>query len=385
MNKPRLKILFIIPSMIGGGAERVLLQLLQQLDEETYQITLCVVFKKGIYLRQIPEHVKVITLFKDGYLLRVFNKLHVWFGINTLYKWLARRKLTDHYEIGVSFLDSVYTDLLFFLDARIDKKIAWVHASYLTNPAYKNVLKGAYLHRVRAQRYSRLDKIVFVSHDAKNEFESQVGTYKEAEVIYNFVDKELIIRKALVPLVYPFNKTVFNLIAVGNLLPVKDHTKLIKAVSRLKQDNIPFVLRILGEGHLYLELTNLIKSLDLTHQIILEGFVENPYPLMKNSDIFIMSSNSEALPSALIEAMILGMPSVVTNCSGCREVAAQGAYSLVTANNESALYEGIQQMLLNESMRQEYKSRALEGAKRFSSLHQIDKIKSCLVKDVILD
>ena len=89
MVPQKLRILFIIPSLEEGGAERVLVNLLKKFDFDRYEVDLCVVEKRGIYFGEIPAQVKVITLFSNELTCKVFNGLHVRYNFNFTYRWLA--------------------------------------------------------------------------------------------------------------------------------------------------------------------------------------------------------------------------------------------------------------------------------------------------------
>ena len=175
MTSQKQKILFIIPSLEEGGAERVLVNLLKRFDFQRFEVDLCVVEKRGIYFGEIPSQVNVITFFKNQFVCKVFNGLHVRFNINLVYKWIANQKIKGNYDVGISFLDSAYTDILFFLRGKVSERISWVHSSYQTYLNFGKFYTGAYKERIIANRYRKLDKIVFVSNDSKREFEEIFG------------------------------------------------------------------------------------------------------------------------------------------------------------------------------------------------------------------
>jgi glycosyltransferase involved in cell wall biosynthesis len=112
-------------------------------------------------------------------------------------------------------------------------------------------------------------------------------------------------------------------------------------------------------------LKRLIHDLSLEEIVKLHGFVKNPYPLMKSSDVFVMSSVSEALPTVLCEAMILGVPALVTNCSGCRGLVENGEYGLM-ADQDDQDYADKMMLLMEESqLREHYAKKSLECAELF--------------------
>ncbi|MHC1775897.1 MAG: glycosyltransferase [Lentimicrobium sp.] len=365
MTSEKQKILFIIPSLEEGGAERVLVNLLNKFDYQRFEVDLCVVEKRGIYFGEIPPQIKIITLFNNKFVCKIFNGLHVRYNISLLYKWIANRKIKSSYDIGISFLDSAYTDILFFLKDKISRKISWIHSSYQTYQNFGKFYTGAYKERIIANRYSKLDNIVFVSNDSKKEFEEIFGQFPGMSVIYNMIDAKGVKKKAEEPLPAPFEADVANIVALGVLLPVKGYDKLIRAARLLKNDGVRFKLRILGNGDLENELKLLVRELDLEKEVELPGFHYNPFPFLKHSDVFAMTSVSEGLPTALIEAMILGLPTVVTDCSGCREIAGRGEFGIMTPQTDAGIYQGLKEAINSPSIQTYFRKKSLERAALF--------------------
>ncbi|MEL7221595.1 MAG: glycosyltransferase, partial [Bacteroidota bacterium] len=181
--KQKRKILFLLPALTGGGAERTLVNLLHKVNYNRFAITLVLVAKVGVYLDQLPKEVKLITLFDSAFLVRVLSYLQKKLGLEFLFSWPFSRKLKEQYDVAISFQDSNFTNLLFALPAST-KIVSWVHSSYVSNPNYSSSFANlAYRKRVKEQRYDRLDKLVFVSEDARKEFVSLFGDYSHSEVI----------------------------------------------------------------------------------------------------------------------------------------------------------------------------------------------------------
>jgi len=372
------KILFIIPSLEEGGAERVLANLLKRFDYSRFSVDLCVVEKRGIYFEEIPPQVKIITIFRNEFVCKVFNGLHVRFNINLIYRWLANWKIRGQYDVGISFLDSGYTDILFFLNSKVVRKISWVHSSYRTYRNFEKFYTGAYKKRVIENRYSKLDTIVFVSNDSKKEFGEIFGHFSSMRVIYNLIDAEDVVAKSAVHLSEPFKNDVINIVALGVLLPVKGYDKLIRAAKLLKDDYVSFKIRILGNGDLEEELRAQIKELSLDDEVELMGFHYNPFPFLRHSDVFVMTSVSEGLPTALCEAMILGLPTVVTDCSGCRELVDNGEFGIMVPQTDVGIYEGLKG-LINSPVRQEYlRKKSLERAELFDDAAILEQVYNLL-------
>ncbi len=358
MSSSRLKVLFLIHSLEEGGAERVLTNMLKMFDFTRFEVHLCVVENRGVYFKEVPEKVKVIRLFNHILLSRILIKLHVKFNMNLYLRLLVNAQVREHYDVGISFLDSAYTDFLFFLGKKIKRKITWVHSSYKTYSNFGRFYKGAYKKRITRNRYGKLDEIVFVSNDSRKEFEEIFGRMRSTRVILNLLNIEEINTRSNMKLDVSFDPKVANIVAVGVLLPVKGYEKLIQAAMLLKEENLKFKIRILGNGDLEESLHALIRDLGLEEEVELCGFKFNPYPYMNQSDIFVMTSVSEGWPTSLCEAFVLELPVVVTDCSGCRELVANGEYGIMVQQSAVAIAEGLKQLIEKPEKLQYYQKRS---------------------------
>ena len=286
-----------------------------------------------------------------------------------------KQKLKRDYDIGVSFIDSNFTDLLFFVKTK--KKVTWVHASYAS---YTNFSKfyadNNYRNKLKRERYHRLGTIVFVSQDAKEEFISIFGEYPNMPVIYNPIGKERVIELSGEKVTIEKNK--FQFVAIGSLLPVKGFDRLIRAANILKEQGYTFEILILGEGPERQKLEGLMHQYSLFSDIKLLGFQKNPYPYLANCDAFVMSSISEALPTVLCEAMILGKPVVVTSCSGCRELVNLGEYGLMAEQNDESLAEKMGQYIKEPETILRYAEKAKSRSKLFEDEEVMHKVYSIL-------
>ena len=372
--KNKTKVLFLIPSLVGGGAERTLINILKNIDYLLFDVHLVVVDNNGIYSKEVPSQVKVLPLFSNTKLVRVLSYIQKRIGFNTFIVNRFLKQIDSRYDTAISFLDSNFTDLLFKIP-NVNKTITWVHSSYKTNQNfYKFYKNDSYRNRLITHRYSKLDTIVFVSQDAKTEFEEIFGSFKNMPVIYNFMDEKNIHLKANS---FEVQKEVniIKFISVGSLFPVKGYDLLILAASKLKEIDIKFKIDIYGHGFLKEELLDLIKAHKLENFVKLKGFVSNPYPYIKNADVFIMSSKSEAMPMALCEAMILGKPVLVTNCSGCREVVNYGEFGLMSDNNIEDLAANMLKLIKDKASRENLSLKSLERAVLFSDKKIMSQVK----------
>jgi len=356
-----------MPSLRGGGAERTLINLLHKIDYNRYDVDLVVVSKEGPYVNKIPEQVKVKYFYRSKVLARTLAYFHRVFGVNWFYK--KKMSLLDKfYNVGISFLDSHFTDLLFYTD-KFEKRTAFVHSSYISHEHYKKFSTNDQIRKkVKRERYLRLDGIYFVSHDSMSDFVEIFGELPNMGVVYNIIDGESVLQKSgrsNSQSSANIKSDCFIFTAVGSLLPVKGFDRLVRASKIVRDKGYKFEVHIAGSGPEKERLQRLIKKLGLDDTVQLHGFVKNPYPLMKRSDVFVMSSVSEALPTVLCEAMILGVPSLVTNCSGCRGLVENGEFGLMAEQNDHDLAEKMMLYMDNPELLKHYSEKALKRAELF--------------------
>lgn len=358
------KILFVIPSLVGGGAENALIKLLRAFDYDQFSVTLLVVCYQGVYIDQVPAEVDVRYLFKNDNLVRILSYLQKKIGWVWLLKRVFLNKLDNDYDTAVSYLDSNFTDLLLFLSPKT-KKVTWVHSSYVSNKNFNKFYQNeSYRKRVILKRYSLLDTIVFVSNDSRREFEEVMGVFPDMRVLYNIFDEDEIRKKALIPLPGP-KKELFIFVAVGSLISVKGYDFLIEAIAKAVKAGYRFKVEIIGIGNLEGELKKQVKTLALEDTIVFLGYKKNPFPYILSSDVFVMTSISEALPSVLCEALILGKPVLITDTPGCREVIELGKHGMITERKSEAFANQMIACMTDSELLERYKMKAIMRGKVF--------------------
>lgn len=358
------KVLIIIPSLRGGGAERTLINLLEKIDRTKFDITVLSVLKKGVYLKQLPEDVILKTLFKNVLLFRLVSWIHIKFGFVIVPKFIFKLKIKEKFNVGISFLDGNFTDYLYFTD-KINKRYTIIHGSYQSDLNYlRNYLKKNYVEKLKRERYSRLDGIRFVSHDTMIEFKAIFGdNYKNASVLYNVLNINTVIEKGNSFVTPQIGK--FEFIAIGSLTEVKGFDLLIHSAKILHDKGLNFQLNIYGSGPLHGDLQKLILENNLGDQVKLKGFVENPYPYIKNANAILMSSISEALPTVLCEAFLFGIPAIVTDCPGCRELVDNGKYGIMVRRNPVEYSLAMESLICNKELYSDMKEKSTFRGKLF--------------------
>lgn len=355
-----IKLLFFIPDLAGGGAEKVLVNLVNNMDRKKFDITVKTLFDVGVNRDKLLPHIKREYCIKKQF--RGNSKFFRFFKPETLYK----RFIKEHYDIIVSYLEGPTARIVSGCTDEDTKLVSWIHVEQHTKE------KASYSFRSYDEAklcYGKFDKTICVSEYVKNDFSNIFNNVKNIEVLYNTIETDKIIEKADEPIDdYYFDKKAKTLVAVGTLKESKGFDKLIRIHKRLLDDGIFHNIIVLGQGPEKDNLLNMISKLDIENSFKLLGYNTNPYKYIKNSDMFVCSSVAEGFSTAATEALIVGTPVVTVEVSGMKEMlGGNNEYGIVTENNEDALYEGIKKMLTTPGMLEYYAERAKERGKEFST------------------
>lgn len=361
------KILFFIPTLGGGGAEKVLVNLVNNLDSKKYDITVQTLFDIGINKKSLKDNIKYKTIFRK----RIRGNIHILklFSRKFLFKMMIKEK----YDIIVSYLEGPTTRIVSGCTDLNTKLINWVHTEM------KNIKEFQKSYRNKKEMkiaYNRYDATVFVAEIAKTNFEKITKfNLKNEIVVRNVIDTNEIIEKSMEKI--EDTKKQITLVTLGRLVPIKGYDRLLRIHKKLLEEGINHDLWILGEGHERRNIEEFIRKNSLQSTVKLYGYQENPYKYLREADIYVCSSYVEGYSTAIAEALIIGKPIVTTRCSGMDEILQNGKYGLITENNENDLYNGIKKMLLNQAVRNKYKELALKRREYFNinkQLESVDKI-----------
>ncbi len=365
MIRSKKKILFMIDSLEGGGAERILSYLLRGMDRSLFDLHLLAVIGEGIYLNEIPDDVTVKYIFKSRWSqrykpVRNFYRLYrrsrlEMFKLSPSLLSLASG-IRDTYDVGISFCEGHNTPLLWLKRKHFIHTVSWIHVDLRT---HRTPLKRENLEH----HLGSIDRFFFVSEDARLGFLEACPSVKETsrlEVVYNPVETTRILQESRSATI---SKQQFTVLAIGRLTVQKRFDKLISVHKRLLDKGIKHEVRILGEGPDRTKLETQIRQLGVEKSCHLEGF-KNPYPYLAMADVFIMTSDYEGLPVALCEAMVLGKPIISTRVTGPRELLEDGRYGLLVDNTEEAIETGLEKMITDKHLRELYKE-TLQQSKGF--------------------
>lgn len=330
------KILILTNNMNGGGAEKVLLTLLNNLSPLEYEITLALVYKTGVHLNSIPPHVKTKYIFESNIDAseQIINNSEL----------IYEKFLQNDCDIEIAFLEGNATKIISKSTNARSKKIAWVHIDLYNEHYTKNIYSS---NQDELVAYSIFDKIAFVSDGALTGFELLFGDslHSRSVIVYNPIDIDEVKQKSEEK--FEFKKEKNTICTVGRLAPQKGYRDLIYATNSLLKEGFDFNLWILGEGILEKDLKHLCTELGINNHITFFGFQNNPYKFMKAADAFVCSSRSEGLSLVIGEALVLEKPIISTRCSGPSEVLSKGNWGLLVELSEKGIYHGLKTFLNN--------------------------------------
>ena len=372
------KLLIVTDSLNGGGAEKVLQDILKNIDLKKYEIDIFLIFNQGIYKEKIGElGISIDGLFKNrkDLINNIFYKklksllIRIIRWIYCKYPFLIKKLKSKQYDIEIAFLEG-YSTLLIANRKNKAKKVAWIHTDLAKHESInKNLEKDS---------YCKMNKIICVSSDSKKSVESLYPDLKnKIEVIYNLILKEEILEKSLKKSDIYFSKKI-NIITVGRINKEKGYDILLEAHNQLLKEGLDYNLYILGEGKERKKLEQYIKDNNMEKNTFLLGFKENPYPYIKEADIFISSSRYEGYPLVICEAICLEKPIIATKCTGPNEILEDGKYGLLAeVENVESLKENMKKLILSEELRKKYSKLSKERSEIFDinkTMKQIERV-----------
>ncbi|RHH48301.1 MULTISPECIES: glycosyltransferase [Bacteroides] len=363
------EILFIQQNLQGGGAEKVLLDIINNLDFNTYNITLLLVDGSGIYNNQIDNRVKTFTLlsFKEIIALGYLRKAHLWFIVNNYLRLKLKKRLHNaKYDTIVSFMEGISAKCHKFISDRASRNVSWIHIDLLLNNWCLNEFSS-----IKEQRavYEKMDQIITVSDGAKASFEKLFPGLK-ISVIYNLIDKLQIYEKAQYN---PYQPSRFTVCNVGRLANQKRQDRIIEVADLCKKNNLDIDFLILGRGPLREMLEGMIKERGLEDYVHLLGFQKNPYSFIASSDVFLLTSDSEGYPLVVCESLCLGKPIIATDVTGPHEILCDGS-GILTSKEPIDIYNALYKLYSNKETLSEYAERALAKSTIFDIERQMNDI-----------
>lgn len=395
MKKNKKKILVVINTMGRAGAETALIGFLKQFSPKDYQVDLVSIINRGEMFDEVPDYVRIrnhnpdtrsvldtsgklciigriakSVLYKDNllYFPAEFIK-NFWKQYkegNIMWDKLFWRLLSDgvpelsvSYDLAVAYLEGAAT---YYVADHVHaaKKCAFVHTDYYISGYRRYLDKDC---------YDKMDKIFVVSEDVKRsvcemypEHANKVKTFR------NILDVGEIRRKAELKGGFTDSFKGVRLLTIGRLHYRKAYDAAIETMKLLKERGENVKWYVLGEGAEREKLEQLIEKAGLQKHFILVGAVDNPYPYLKQCDIYVHATRIEGKSIAIEEAQILGKPIVASRTTGAEEQIMNGENGLLVQLNPKEVAASIHDMIHNEQLR----NHCIEKVQRMKFTHPED-------------
>ena len=348
MNQKRL--IIFIPSIEGGGVEKNLFIISDYLKDKVRDISLITISKK--FKNKFSPKIRFIS-----------PNLNFWDKLGRRKKFFVAlfllfiEILRSRNILVFCFQGNIYCTLLC--------KLLGIKIIVRSNSAPDGWLHNKFKYFISKFILGLADKVIVNSLDFKKKFKTKFNI--EATCIYNPLNKDEIIKKSKIKNKIKFKKHKLNLISVGRFVDQKDQITLLKAINEIK-DKINFNLLLVGNGVEKQNLKNYINKNYLSNQVRIINFQNNPFNLIRSSDVFILTSLYEGLPNVLLEAQVLKKFIISSNCpTGPREILLNGKAGFLFKVGD---YKKLSNLILDYSKnKKKLSTNTKTGYKNFNRLY----------------
>ena len=379
--KTKKKLLFVINSLGRGGAEKALIELLNVLDPERYEVSLYLMVNRGEFYRQLPSAVKVLNRRPDpGSILNFSGRMACLRAVavsslrrlsllrnlpylaknskltakgavysrRSLLSWKVLSdgapRLSEEYDLAVAFLEGAATYYV-AEHVKAKHKAAFVHINFADSGYTKELDHGC---------YDRFEKIFVVSEGVRESF-LQVHPEQEAKVhvFHNIINVRLIREKAEGP-GFDDDFSGMRLLTLGRLHTQKAYEIALQALQRVLQDGYPVRWYVLGDGPERENLERLRARLGLEQDFVMLGSRENPYPYVREADLYVHVTRTEGKSVAIEEAQVLHKPILASDIPGNREQIVSGRDGELVELDAGSVAKAIERLLDHPELRRAY-------------------------------
>ncbi|MDD3747453.1 MAG: glycosyltransferase [Anaerostipes sp.] len=365
MNK--IKILFLIHDLMHGGAEKVLLNLVNNMDQQRYDITVMTLFDVGINKQFVAPQIHYKSVFS-----KLFRGNRFYFQMKSPEK-LYKKYIQDEYDIVVAYLEGSCTRIIAGCPNDNTVKIAWRH--FAENE--KEFLQGYRSLDEAKEVYKTYDKVVGVSQTVIDTFENLTGLKGISTVKYNTNETEKIKTLAKEEVTHPkfIVDDTLSFCWVSKVRPRKGIMRLAEVHNRLQKEGYQYRIYILGEGEEQESIQRYLQEHHIEDSFVFLGYDTNPYKYVARCDLMVCPSFEEGFSTSCTEALVVGTPIVTTLCSGMKEMLGEhNEYGLIVENSTQGIYDGMKQLLDHPDLLEHYTKQAKERGKYFSMERTVDEV-----------
>ncbi|MEG2541467.1 MAG: glycosyltransferase, partial [Clostridia bacterium] len=331
-------ILIVTPHIIVGGVEKALINMVKAIPKDEYDVFVRFVKKQGGFECDLPDDVAyseinvteiqkelllcggakraVINLIKKGKIIKATKVMVGKLRNKPFPEFVGKFQDIPSDEKEYDYAICYHMHMPFIVAYVAEKikaknKICWMHNDFsTTNFSVTNI-------EMYLRKY---DKFYVVSQQLLSEFRERMPEMTaKSEIFYNLINKQDILKKSEEELAIIFDKSIVNIVSVGRLVCQKGFDMAIDVARDLVDANVDFVWYVVGDGQERSNLKKQIKINKLEKQFILLGSQNNPYPYMRNCDIYVQPSRSEGYGITISEIKLFNKPIVCTDFAGAHE------------------------------------------------------------------
>jgi glycosyltransferase involved in cell wall biosynthesis len=370
INLGATKIAIFLPSLNGGGAERVMVTLANAFSERGYAVDLVLAKVQGPFLSNVLPSVRIVDLKVDRVIMSLLP----------LIRYLRRNRPT------AMLVAMTHTNLVAILarmlSASSTRLVVSERSTISVDRSKAQGLVARIIYALVPKLYPYADCIIAVSQASSVDLERYANLPEASvKVIYNPFDLEYIKGSAAEALDHPWFRPGQPpvVLGIGRLTEQKDFSSLIFAFAKLRQKGSTLRLMILGEGELRANLEADVAECGLTaDDVQMPGFVSNPYAYLARCAVFVLSSRWEGLPGVLIEAMACGATVISTDCpSGPSEILEGGRWGALVPMGDVSILA----LEIAEALNRTHHPEVIKRSAFFAVGPAVDKYMSTLMKE----
>lgn len=358
------RLLFLIHDLGPGGAEKVLINLVNNMNHQKYDITVMALFGGGVNEQFLSPNIHYKSIFK-----------HVFRGNSKLMKLLSPEQLhklfiKGKYDVEIAYLEGPAARIISGCPNKDTKLVSWIHIQQKspkkTAASFRSVGEAT-------ECYNKFNRIICVSKEVLETFKKQLVINVPVEVLYNTNESDKIIELSEEKVdVFGGDFDDTKIVCVGKLLKSKGFDRVLRVLNKLRQEGYKVSVYILGIGPEKTTLQTYAQDNNMIDCVHLLGYQTNPYKYVAKSDLFVCASFAEGFSTATTEALILGVPVCTVDVSGMKEMLGESnEYGFVVENTEEALYSGLKLLLNNPQLLQHYKEAANIRGKDFNTKNTV--------------
>ena len=384
-----MKVVFLVPSLGMGGMERVLVNYANLFLRRGYDVTvynftyddqaMVSGFDDGVkYIKNYAPvknlfHTPLKQIFKGNFRILPWN---IWLKFHSA-KYLYKQYIKDDFDVEIAFFGMAALKIISGSTNEKAKKIGWLHSVNLEDD-----IRSFGGEKKVSKIYNDIETLFCVSKTAKEKVSKFFNRTENLYTVNNPNDTQRIRALALEPI--DVEKKKFTFTVVARIVEYhKAFFRLLRVCKRLESEALDFDLWIVGDGADYNAVKDYAEELGVK-SVSFFGQKSNPYPYIKNADMYLCASNFEGFSMVMMEAIIIGTPILSTRVSGADEMLDDGKYGIIVENSEEGLYNGMKNLLLKKDTFVYFKDMAQLRKDYLSENEIMDKVEA-IIKGQIED